>query len=230
MGRPDVCQKLLPRCLSAVLTFSLDLPLLSLFLTFSPSKFCPPCHPENALVPLPSASFLTSPQLGQHPPSECLEEDAKTTKRRKKRKSSKLSLATKRKRKKNTKTLRSMTTKKKTKSRKWKLPLRRSAKLRPMLPNPLPRRPRKLKRTAKKKMTRTRRRLRTRLPKMTLTSKSRRKMSLRLRRRSSKAQRARQPLPKPRLNILTTKTSRSSSGVLIRVAHFGLILEKSSCR
>merc|ERR1711939_808959 len=111
--RPDVCQKLLPRCLSAVLTFSLDLPLLSLFLTFSPSKFCPPCHPENALVPLPSASFLTSPQLGQHPPSECLEEDAKTTKRRKKRKSSKLSLATKRKRKKNTKTLRSMTTKKK---------------------------------------------------------------------------------------------------------------------
>merc|ERR1711939_454013 len=192
MGRPDVCQKLLPRCLSAVLTFSLDLPLLSLFLTFSPSKFCPPCHPENALVPLPSASFLTSPQLGQHPPSECLEEDAKTTKRRKKRKSSKLSLATKRKRKKNTKTLRSMTT--------------------------------------KKKMTRTRRRLGTRLPKMTLTSKSRRKMSLRLRRRSSKAQRARQPLPKPRLNILTTKTSRSSSGVLIRVAHFGLILEKSSCR
>merc|ERR1711939_626548 len=189
--RPDVCQKLLPRCLSAVLTFSLDLPLLSLFLTFSPSKFCPPCHPENALVPLPSASFLTSPQLGQHPPSECLEEDAKTT-RRKKRKSSKLSLATKRKRKKNTKTLRSMTT--------------------------------------KKKMTRTRRRLGTRLPKMTLTSKSRRKMSLRLRRRSSKAQRARQPLPKPRLNILTTKTSRSSSGVLIRVAHFGLILEKSSCR
>merc|ERR1711939_98029 len=182
--RPDVCQKLLPRCLSAVLTFSLDLPLLSLFLTFSPSKFCPPCHPENALVPLPSASFLTSPQLGQHPPSECLEEDAKTTKRR----SSKLSLATKRKRKKNTKTLRSMTTKKKEtrreKRRKWKLPLRRSAKLRPMLPNPLPRRPRKLKRTAKKK--RTRRRLRTRLPKMTLTSKSRRKMSLRLRRRSSK--------------------------------------------
>merc|ERR1711939_98030 len=54
--RPDVCQKLLPRCLSAVLTFSLDLPLLSLFLTFSPSKFCPPCHPENALVPLRSTS------------------------------------------------------------------------------------------------------------------------------------------------------------------------------
>merc|ERR1711939_299281 len=196
-------------------------------LDFPPSKFCPPCHPVNAFVPLPAASIFTSPQLGQYQPSECLEEDAKTTRRRKRRKSSKLCLATKRKRKKNMKTLRSMTRKKE--SRKWKPHLQRSAKLIPMLPNRLPRRPRKLKRTAKKTRTRMRR-LRTRLPKMTLTSKSRRKMSLRSRRRSSKAQRARQPLPKPRLNILTTKTSQASPRVLIRVAIFGLILEKSSCR
>merc|ERR1712000_305699 len=173
-------------------------------LDFPPSKFCPPCHPVNAFVPLPAASIFTSPQLGQYQPSECLEEDAKTTKRRKR-------------------------AKRKRKSRKWKPHLQRSAKLIPMLPNRLPRRPRKLKRTAKKTRTRMRR-LRTRLPKMTLTSKSRRKMSLRSRRRSSKAQRARQPLPKPRLNILTTKTSQASPRVLIRVAIFGLILEKSSCR
>merc|ERR1712169_156844 len=187
-------------------------------LDFPPSKFCPPCHPVNAFVPLPAASIFTSPQLGQYQPSECLEEDAKTTRRRKRRESSKLCLATKRKR-----------AKRKRKSRKWKPHLQRSAKLIPMLPNRLPRRPRKLKRTAKKTRTRMRR-LRTRLPKMTLTSKSRRKMSLRSRRRSSKAQRARQPLPKPRLNILTTKTSQASPRVLIRVAIFGLILEKSSCR
>merc|ERR1712169_150935 len=89
-------------------------------LDFPPSKFCPPCHPVNAFVPLPAASIFTSPQLGQYQPSECLEEDAKTTRR----KSSKLCLATKRKRKKNMKTLRSMTTKKETrrkkKRRKWK--------------------------------------------------------------------------------------------------------------
>merc|ERR1712000_58717 len=69
-------------------------------LDFPPSKFCPPCHPVNAFVPLPAASIFTSPQLGQYQPSECLEEDAKTTRRRKRRKSSKLCLATKRKRKK----------------------------------------------------------------------------------------------------------------------------------
>merc|ERR1712000_67564 len=53
-------------------------------LDFPPSKFCPPCHPVNAFVPLPAASIFTSPQLGQYQPSECLEEvEAAPPKKRK---------------------------------------------------------------------------------------------------------------------------------------------------